>query len=626
MKHKGMEHEDMMKIDLIHINNFRGFKNVTIHIGSKLTCISGRNGVGKSQILALLGNCGELPAKRYKTLQNKQFRADWGQIVQGDLNYDLLSPQKNALNISFSHLPDNKIVVKEVDKYTQNLSFRVFWQSEEIPENEAKNKLNSMPEKQKETKTIRNVINKIEKNKNAHDSTAKIKFPNRFRIVPEKNAERKSEAKLVWPTYYLGLSRLYPIGESTKVKVEKNNKLNNEYLDFFKDAYNYIFSSQEEIIGLDNTKIADIRRKNGLGIESTYYGALGNSSGQDNLNQILSCLASFKNLKKEMKDKYCGGLLLIDELDATLHPSAQNNLIDFLYKQAGDLDIQIVFTTHSLNLINHFTDLNKKRNDKSYQLCYLRKLGDTLEITENPSFTWINKELTLSSASNLPRHKIAIFTEDKTANWFLQQIIDEYNLSSMSINYLDISAGWHELIKLVSSDFDYFSNSILILDPDVSKEDGKKELDKYDSLFTYSPNENVNDISLTSILSFPTFPDIESSYFEGIIWEYFNSLQPDDNFYLLPEVKKLAFSQYTLINNSPFKKYSEGNDQSKIKAWFKDNRSTIKLLMPQFIRQHNREFDTFVAKLVKKYNLIIDSSYPQEKNVTFQKLKDVINN
>lgn len=618
-----------MKIDSIHINNFRGFKDTTISLGSKLTCISGRNGTGKSQILALLGNCGELPAKSYKTLQNKQFRADWGQIVQGDLNYDLLSPQKKALNISFSDLPDlpnSEIEVKEADKYISNLSFRVFWQSEEIPENEAKNKLNSMPEKQKEAKTIRNIINKVEKTKKTSKSITKIKFPNRFRIVPEKSAERKSESKLVWPTYYLGLSRLYPIGESTKVKVEKNTKLNNEYLDFFQKAYIDIFSSQEEIIGLDNTNIVDIRRKNGLGIESSNYGALGNSSGQDNLNQILSCLASFKNLKEEMKDKYFGGLLLIDELDATLHPSAQNNLIDFLYEQAKDLNIQIVFTTHSLTLIKHFTDLYKKRNDKSYQLCYLRKLGDTLEITENPSFTWIQKELTLSSNDVLPRHKIAIFTEDKTANWFLQQVIDEYNLSSMSINYLDISAGWQELIKLVSSDFDYFSNSILILDPDVSKEDGEKELAKYDSLFTYNPDENINYISLTSILSFPTFPGIESFYFEGIIWEYFESLEPDDNFYFLPEVKKLAFSKGTLLNNAPGKKYTDGTPESQQKAWFNDNRSKIKLLMPQFIMQYNKEFDTFVAKLVKKYNLIVKSNYPQEKHVTFQKLKNVINN
>ena len=29
-----------------------------------------------------------------------------------------------------------------------------------------------------------------------------------------------------------------------------------------------------------------------------------------------------------------GGLLLIDELDATLHPSAQNKLVEYLYKAA----------------------------------------------------------------------------------------------------------------------------------------------------------------------------------------------------------------------------------------------------------------------------------------------------
>lgn len=605
-----------MKIDSIKINKFRGFEKTTINLGSRLTCISGRNGTGKSQILALLGNCGELPSKSYKTLQNKQFRADWGQIVQGDLNYDLLSPQKNALSIFFSDLPDNT-EEKDSDKYTEELSFRVFWQSKKIPVSEVKSRINNLPDKQKELKVIKNANEKIKTSKKID----KINFPSRFRIVPEKSTERNSEAKLVWPTYYLGLSRLYPIGEATKVEVMKNTQLNSKYLGFFQDAYKEIFSSQEQIKGLDNTKIQNINRKDGLGIESTYYGALGNSSGQDNLNQILSCLASFRNLKSEMEDKYFGGLLLIDELDATLHPSAQNNLIDFLYKQAKELNIQIVFTTHSLTLINHFIDLCEKRNDNSYQLCYLRKLGEQLENKENPKFDWIKKELTLTATGQHHRNKIVIFAEDDTANWFLKKIIEEYDLSAMALNYLDISVGWQQLIHLVSSDFGYFSNSIIILDPDVSKESGQKELRKYSSLFTYNPDENQNDISLKSILSFPTLPNIEYSYFEGIIWKYFSSLEPEDPFYFREDIEKLAFSKDTLINNAPNKNYTLGNEEDRTKAWFKDNKSIIDKLMPQFIRAYSSTFDTFVRKLVKKYNVIIGENYPQNVPIKFRSLK-----
>ena len=42
------------------INDFRQFKNVEIEIGKFLTVLAGRNSTGKSTILGLLANSGEL--------------------------------------------------------------------------------------------------------------------------------------------------------------------------------------------------------------------------------------------------------------------------------------------------------------------------------------------------------------------------------------------------------------------------------------------------------------------------------------------------------------------------------------------------------------------------------------
>ena len=44
-------------------------------------------------------------------------------------------------------------------------------------------------------------------------------------------------------------------------------------------------------------------------------------------------ILSFKRLKKQ-REEWTGGLLLIDEIDATLHPAAQKRLIDLLVKEA----------------------------------------------------------------------------------------------------------------------------------------------------------------------------------------------------------------------------------------------------------------------------------------------------
>ena len=51
-------------------------------------------------------------------------------------------------------------------------------------------------------------------------------------------------------------------------------------------------------------------------------------------------------------------ILLIDELDATLHPSLQFKLLDLFNQYSHDYKIQIFITTHSLSLIEHALEKN----------------------------------------------------------------------------------------------------------------------------------------------------------------------------------------------------------------------------------------------------------------------------
>ena len=53
-----------------------------------------------------------------------------------------------------------------------------------------------------------------------------------------------------------------------------------------------------------------------------------------------------------MGDKYKGGILLIDELDASLFPAAQIKLVEKLYKKSLELNLQIFYTTHSLEVLS----------------------------------------------------------------------------------------------------------------------------------------------------------------------------------------------------------------------------------------------------------------------------------
>ena len=93
-------------------------------------------------------------------------------------------------------------------------------------------------------------------------------------------------------------------------------------------------------------------------------------AGQDNIGQIITAILSFKRLKSNLGDNYKGGILLIDELDASMFPAAQHKLIEFLFKHSSKLDLQVVFTTHSIEILE--TPLTSKYKYQS-QVCYLHK-------------------------------------------------------------------------------------------------------------------------------------------------------------------------------------------------------------------------------------------------------------
>ncbi|GAL31063.1 putative ABC oligo/dipeptide transport ATP-binding protein [Vibrio variabilis] len=62
-------------------------------------------------------------------------------------------------------------------------------------------------------------------------------------------------------------------------------------------------------------------------------------------------ILSFKRLKEKHGSDYEGGILAIDEIDATLYPGSQIKLLDAFFNICKDLTIQVIATTHSLQLL-----------------------------------------------------------------------------------------------------------------------------------------------------------------------------------------------------------------------------------------------------------------------------------
>lgn len=445
-------------------------------------------------------------------------------------------------------------------------------------------------------------------------------MPYRFRIRPQKKG-RNTEAKLEFPTYYLGLSRLYPIGESKKVEINPVN-ISHEDIEYFRQYNREILDLNDGIDALSDILVSENSRKLGLGIENAIYGPLGNSNGQDNLNQILAALLSFRKLKDKLGERFHGGMLLIDELDASLHPSAQNNLVDLLFKEAKEIGIQIIFTTHSLSMLKHFVSLQRRNGMNLACLSYVTRGRGEIEVKHNPSYKWIENELmvTLGTRHN-SEAKVKFLVEDKVARWFIESAFDYFEVSPQ-IKFVDIDIDWFNILRLISSDPSYFSEYISILDADVSDDSIVSKVKRNGFNLNYAGGKKIN---LKTIFKFPNLlptknqdPEFVSKedfrpYMELEIWEYLVGLDEDDKLYKDPRSEDIALFKRTLLNEGP-RQYHKGKVEDKIKKWFKENDTIVNIAVEFFIADNEELVKKFINSILTKYNIVAEND-PQIKKI-----------
>lgn len=567
-----------MYIHKIHIDNFRVFKDKKFTFSPNITCISGYNGVGKSTLLAILSNVGEIKKEIGAHINGNPFRGEFSQLIHGDREHDNTG---KMYTIYFNDLPEFQ---DQHNKFVPELSFRSTFQTVKKTK-ESKNKITATIEGEEKELTI---LENYEVN---------IKSP-RYRHIPIKTDERTTESKISWPTYYLGLSRLYPIGESEEITSKKT--IPDEILDELIDTHKEILTSSDEYIGSSSIEISDTKKKKGFGVKTNSYSEKMNSSGQDNLGQILESIFSFQLLKEKLKDKYIGGLLLIDEIDATLHPVAQNKLVDFLFKKSKELDLQIVFTTHSLSLLEHITKKqNNIRSENELKIIYLTTKRNKLEQVVNPSKVYLHNDLMNTYSGAERSRKVSVFTEDETARWFLNKIL-VYNKSScnLDLNLIEMSTGWTEIIKLIKNDFSYYRNHLVILDPDLRKSENMNNLKNSIRGTQYSINKKHSNILI--------LPGEE--YIEKIFWDYLNSLNPDHEFFYETQIEQSGLNKQTLTDYGPSsEEYAHfTTEKLKVKKWFEQNKWFCDIAFDYWIKEsnHEKEVASFFNNLIKSYEPI----------------------
>lgn len=373
------------------IDDFRVLQNIPITMGQQITIIAGQNGTGKSTILSIIAHSSEV---KDKNIFGRPYRSQFSEMIKQSYKSDT----KNNECVHFELCAPN-----DFTKTTERFHYRRYWVGV-----------------------------------NEDGSPIGNKRPT-LKLLPVRTDRKKKDSKIEVPVIYLGLSRLYPVGEAGL----KSN--DNSYLTLSPEEKEYLVSNHLSIMSLRhifreavNVEPIELRgvRKKTSGLETSFVDATGNSAGQDNVTQVLLALLSFKRLKADYEAKHKpwdGGFLLIDEFDATLHAKSQILLFDHLLKEAKDLQIQVVLTTHSMFFLEYiYTNYTKKGStdesspNQPVELYYLDNSSGIVKCHRNLDFKEMRNYLMVDFIEQ-EYEPIPVLAEDEEAKFLFKKLIPNWN-------------------------------------------------------------------------------------------------------------------------------------------------------------------------------------------------------
>ena len=405
-----------MIIKSVDVKKFRGFENLNFQLGTALTVIAGQNGTQKTTLLGMLSQPFSITDKSHvmygeRPLSGGNYRSSFAEKFKLSDAFDTARAHEWSLNLN--GVTETTFTIESIARSKSEAGIR-FWR---------------------------------------------------------KGTRSKGSGYIQLPVIYLSLSRLFPIGEDNDINSSNDITLTPSEFEFYKEWHNKILLTPAG----DMTSVDYLlsKQKNTLGVNTPNYDWRMNSAGQDNIGKILLAILSFQRLKSKYGSNYLGGLLAIDELDTTLYPASQLKLLEALRKFSSQLKLQIIFTTHSLSILEKTCEWQGdiKISDQ-VKVLYLQKVDSGVKLTNNISFNEIRDKLNISMAIKPVSKKIPVFTEDKEGEIFLRAILKR---KSTDLKFLDCTLGCDNLIELVRKKIPgfRFPESLIILDGDV-KDDMSK--------------------------------------------------------------------------------------------------------------------------------------------------------
>ena len=177
---------------------------------------------------------------------------------------------------------------------------------------------------------------------------------------------------------------------------------------------------------------------------------------------VISLLHFLNSTVIRSRDKKSTKLILIDEVELALHPSALKRLIDLLGEIAVNYNLVVYFSTHSIELVRHISPDN---------IFYLQQGVFTDIEVVNPCYP----SYATRSLYDHDGYDFLLLVEDVLAKYIVKRIIDENNLYESKLIHVMPCAGWENTIKLhddivVSNLVGHGTAVLTILDGDIRSE------------------------------------------------------------------------------------------------------------------------------------------------------------
>lgn len=514
-----------MLITTVHIEKFRGFHNQDFEVGSMLTAIVGQNGTQKSTLLGMITQTFTLGKDKNPMGAEKP-------LCGG--SYRSAFSDKFRLSPKFDQPGTHEWTLSFDDgsDYTIESILR------------------------SDTKTIR---------------------------FWQKGMRGKGDGYIQYPTIFLSLKRVLPVAESGAVS--ESTILTDKEQEEFKKLHDKVLITESN---MESASLLEGTNKQTIGINTDKYDWNENSVGQDNLGKIILALFSFKRLKEHYPKDYKGGILAIDELDATMYPASQKQLLKELRTYASKFNLQIFFTTHSLSLLESIDDLiaecsQKEVTKKQVKLVYLKRQDDNIVINDKATFHNITLNLQVIQDKKKSVRKIPVYTEDKENIIFAKHLLRG---KTSQLNFIDIDFPCTNLISLVSKKVPAFIEPVafVIVDGDVRKEKGKmKIIAKTNNILVLPTNMSPEQLTATFLHGLSDADELWESIADGYS-------------------KQVCFRDIT---------YNEiWDDRVKAKTWFRSQlpswgRTASKVLTPLFkkYKDERNEFISEFEEMMKLYQV-----------------------